>query len=30
MNKKETIKKIIDIILYILKIVDAIIKITKV
>jgi hypothetical protein len=30
MNKKETIKKIIDIVLYILKIIDAIIKIAKV
>jgi len=30
MNKKETIKKLIDIVLYILKIIDAIIKITKV
>lgn len=30
MNKQDKIKKIIDIVLYILKIVDAIIKITKV
>jgi len=30
MNKQDKIKKIIDIVLYILKIVDAIIKIAKV
>jgi hypothetical protein len=30
MNKKDRTKKIIDIVLYILKIVDAIIKIAKV
>ena len=30
MNKQDKIKKIIDIVLYILKIVDAIIKIVKV